>query len=131
MQPRPMAETSRPLFPSLRFRIVLSSLSSFVENPLRDRQRGIRGRPARVEGQMRDDLDQLIPADAVFESLLQVKGQLVRPVERDEACDGNQAPVARRQARPLPYLAEQHLVGNIRERGRDVTERLARYIGFI
>src|SRR6266704_3439497 len=112
MQPRPIAETSRPLFPSLRFCIVLSLLFSFVENALRDRKRGIRSRPARVEGQMRDNLDQLIATDAVFQSLLEVKGQLIGPVESDEARDRNQAAIARRQARPLPHLAEEHLVGN-------------------
>ena len=50
---------------------------------------------------MRDHLDQLIAADAVFESFLQVKGQLVNAVEGNEARDGNETAVTRRQARPF------------------------------
>src|SRR4051794_6640817 len=81
------------------------------EDAVEDADGGAGGRPAGIESEMGDQLDQLVAGDAVVERPLQVEGQLVDSVERDEARNGDQAAVARREAGPLPDVSEQHLVG--------------------
>ena len=125
MQPRPMAETWRPLRPSSRFCMVI--LLEFVARPVRFVEAILasqgcaiaraRRRPAGVEGEVGDGLDDLVAGDAILERLLQVERQLVGPIERDQACDRDQAAVARRQAGALPDIAEQNLSVISRERG--------------
>lgn len=57
--------------------------TAFLEHAPCDCHGRIRRRPACIEGKLRDQLDQFIPADAVVERSLQVKGGLVGAVERD------------------------------------------------
>ncbi len=76
----------------------------------------VRRRPACIESEVNDELDQFVLRDAVLQGPLQVEGQLIRAVERDERRDGDQAPVARRQAGALPDVAKLHLVGVFAER---------------
>src|SRR5512134_2789143 len=64
-----------------------------LEDAPGDGQGGARRRPARVEGEVRDHFDQLVPVDAVLESFLQVKRQLVGPIERDERRDRDEAAI--------------------------------------
>src|SRR5579884_2771008 len=54
-----------------------------------------------------------------------MKGELVCPVQRNEAGDGDKAPVARLQTRPLPNVAEQNVVCVLRQRGCDVAKCFA------
>src|SRR5579883_251675 len=122
MQPRPIAETSRPLFPSFRFCMALALLSSFFENFPCDRQRCARGRPARIEGEVGNRFDNLVARHAVLQRLLQVERQLVRAVQRNQACDGDEASVAGFQARSLPDIPEQDIVRVLRQRGCDVAK---------
>src|SRR5258705_8165507 len=68
----------------------------FVEDALGNRQGGICRRPAGIEGQMRDDFDQLLAADAVLQRFLQMERKLVDAIERNQACDRYQAAVPRR-----------------------------------
>src|SRR3954471_14883793 len=84
----------------------MRSGAGFGENAVEDADGGAGGGPARIESEMGDELDQLVAGDAVVERPLQVKGQLVDPVERDEARNGDQAAVAGREAGPLPDVAE-------------------------
>src|SRR4051794_25203736 len=79
---------------------------------------------------MRDGCNDLILGNAVFDRPLQMKRELVDPVERNEARDGHQAAVARRQGRALPDVPEQNLVGDLGQVRRDVAERLACIGGF-
>ena len=58
---------------------------------------------------MRDQLDQLIPADAVVERPLQMKGELVGAVERDQGCDRDQAAIALGQAGTFPDIPNSTL----------------------
>src|SRR5512138_3385934 len=126
MQPSPRAETSR-LFPSLRFCIFSTpvflssgwkrpgSLFSFTQDidgrpDCRDRTR-----PSSVESKMREELDQFVLADPVFAGTLNMRWQLVDPVQRDESGDGNQAAVTLGQARALPHIPEQHVVGQFHQ----------------
>ena len=51
-----------------------------------------------------------------------MKRQLAGAVERDEARHRDEAPVARREAGPLPDLAEQDLVGILGQGRGDVPE---------
>jgi hypothetical protein len=48
------------------------------------------------------------------------EGKLVRPIERDQAGDRDQAAVALAQALTAPDLAEQNGVGDLRKSRRDV-----------
>ena len=75
--------------------------------------------------------DDLVARDAVVQSALQVKRQLVRAVERDEAGDRHEAAVAWRERRVLPDIAEQHFVGDLSQMRREVAEILAGVGGFM
>src|SRR5205807_8697346 len=86
--------------PSLRLR--------FREDAACDRQRRIRGGPARVESEMRDELDDLVLRDAVFERALQVERQLIRAVAGDERRHGDETAITRREAGAPPHVAEEH-----------------------
>src|SRR3954452_20804074 len=107
MQPKPRAETSRPLPPSLRFCIVLLlrfavvwivllGLSGFLESLPRNLKSRHRGRPTGIEGEVSDDADDLLTGDPVLQRLLEMKRQFVDAVERDQAGDRDKAPVAGR-----------------------------------
>jgi hypothetical protein len=74
---------------------------------------------------MRDRLGQLFARDAVLQRALDVKRHLVGAVERDKACDRDEAAVARRKLGAFPHVAEQHIIGVMRKGGRDICERIA------
>lgn len=56
---------------------------------------------------MGDHLDDLVSADAVLDRFPKVEGKLVRPIERDQAGDRDQAAVALAQALAAPDLADR------------------------
>src|SRR2546422_9246726 len=98
MQPSPRAETSRLLFPSLRFSIVIP-LAPFLKDTLHNRYCRKNIRPTRIERQLREDLGRLRFRQAVIHRPVEVicdLGDLARSYERT---DRNQAAVARRQGR--------------------------------
>src|SRR4051812_25377313 len=68
-----------------------------AEDLLGDGHRGEGLRPARVEGQVRDELDELLLGDAVVLRVLQVEGQLLGVAAGEQCGDGGQAAVALRQ----------------------------------
>src|SRR5215469_12374823 len=96
---------------------------------LDERLRAIDGRhrigPAGVEGKVSDHFDQLFPSDAVLHCSWEVKVHLFRLAHRDECCAGDEAPIALRKLRPFPDVAEQHVLGQINQLGRGLTERFA------
>ena len=73
---------------------------------------------------MGNRFDDLVPRHAVLQRLLEVKGQLVRPVKRNEAGHSDEAAVTRFQARSFPNVAEQNFVCILRQRRCDVAECL-------
>src|SRR5436190_2243245 len=95
------------------------------EHVLGDLRRGHRRRPACIEGEMRDDLADLLLGDAVVEGAVEVTGQLPLAAKRDQRRDDDQAAVALLQAGTLPNLAEQHLFAVIDQVGNDVADRVA------
>ena len=100
-------------------------IADLVEHLSRNLKRGHRGGPAGIEGEMGDRADDLLARYAVFQSPLQVKRHFVDAVEGDQAGDRHQAAIARREGFVLPYIAEQHLVGDLGKMRCDVAERLA------
>jgi hypothetical protein len=55
---------------------------------------------------VRDQLDQFIPADALAERSIQMKGEIVGVVERDQGCDCDQAAIALGEAGTFPDISE-------------------------
>src|SRR5438067_13402460 len=78
--------------------------------------------PAAIEREMRDGFDDLLALHAVVERAPEVAAQLVGTRERDERCHGNQAAVALRQSGALPHIAEDHLVGELTQLRKDVSD---------
>src|SRR4051794_19513564 len=77
------------------------------EDLLGDGDRGEGLRPACIEGQVRDELDELLLGDAVVLRVLQMEGQLLGVAPGQQRGDGDEAAVALRQLRALPDLAEE------------------------
>src|SRR3954453_16905637 len=50
--------------------------------------------------------------------------ELIGAVERNERAHGDEAAVALGELRPLPNVAEQHVIGQLGELGRDVAHQL-------
>src|SRR5579883_2085948 len=80
------------------------------------------GRPARVEGDVRDDLGDLLARKAVVEAAADMCAQLIGAVERGQHGDRHQAAVALRQFGPLPDVAEDDIVGQFDELGGHLGE---------
>ncbi|HEY5706404.1 MAG TPA: hypothetical protein VIS96_12595 [Terrimicrobiaceae bacterium] len=59
---------------------------------------------------MRDQRDQLIPADTLVERSLQMKGEFVGAVGRDQGCDRDQAAMALGQDGTVSDMPEQHFM---------------------
>src|SRR4051794_11208070 len=128
MQPRPMAETWRPLRPSSRVCILFSFQVlwlRFGEHPPDDRERGAGSRPARIECEVRNDLDDFVARDAVLECLPGVEGELVAAIEGDECRDCDEAAIPWAKPRSLPHVIEQHAVTDFSEVWRNVAPRRA------
>src|SRR5580704_18335506 len=71
-----------------------------------DPQRGAGGRPARIEGEMRDRFDDLISGHTVLKRLPEVELELVAPIESDQTGDGDEAAVAGAQSGAPPNVHE-------------------------
>src|SRR5829696_1732470 len=97
-----------------------------LEHVLGDEGGGHRGRPAGIEREVGDDFAQLGLGDAVVEGAFEMADQLLLPAERDQGRDHDQAAVALRQARTLPDIAEQHLLGIVDQPRDDVADRVTR-----
>src|SRR5207237_8468736 len=78
-----------------------------LEDVLGDRGRGHCRGPAGVEGEMGDDLADLLLGDAVVEGTIEMADQLPLAAERDQGGDDDQAAVALLEAGALPDLAEE------------------------
>src|SRR5689334_8505319 len=71
---------------------------------------------------MGDQLDDLLGLDPVVERAVQVAAQLVRPAKRRQRGDSDEAAIAPGELRPLPDVAEDHLVGELRELGKQLAD---------
>src|SRR3954464_9031470 len=100
--------------------------SVVAKDALRDGHRGEGLRPAGVEGQVGDRLDQLLLGDAVVLCVLQVERELLGVAAGGQRGDGDEAAVARRQLRALPRVAEECVIGEVDESGCEVAEHLLR-----
>ena len=69
--------------------------AGFRDDRLELRQGGHAGRPAGVEGQVGEGLDEFVLGEAVGQGPAQVTGELVGPVRCGQDGDGDQAAVAR------------------------------------
>src|SRR6266567_1254219 len=85
--------------------------SAGAEDLLGDGHRGHRLRPAGIEGQVGDGLDELLLGGAVVLGVLQMEGELLGVAAGSQRRDGDQTAVAWRQLRALPRLTEQDVVG--------------------
>src|SRR4051794_23920605 len=79
------------------------------EDLLGDGHRGEGLRPAGVEREVGDRLDQLLLGRAVVLRVLQVEGQLLGVAAGEQRGDGDQAAVPRGELRAFPDLAEEHV----------------------
>jgi len=120
--PWKMAAFIRPPLDSPRR--LAGSDAVFLEDALGDGHGGVRGRPTGVEGEMRNQFDELFPADTVVECLPQMEGQLVCPVERDQSGDRDQAPIARGKTGPFPDIPKQNGIRIVGQCRGNITERL-------
>src|SRR3954470_2760556 len=93
-----------------------------AEYPLGDGHRTHGLRPAGVEGQVGDRLDELFLRGAVLLGQAQVEDQLLGVPAGGQGGDRDQAALLRRQLRARPRLAEEHVVGEVHQRGREVAE---------
>src|SRR6516162_4751025 len=120
--PNPM----NPIFisPSRSYSPMLSRLP-FVEHVLCHLRRGHRRRPTCVEGEMGDDLAELVLAQAVVERPPQMTHELAFAAERNQGRAGDQAAVALGETGPLPDLAEQHPRAELDQARNDVADLLA------
>jgi hypothetical protein len=59
----------------------------------------------------------------------EVKAHLLGLAGRDERRAGDEAPVALRELRPLPDVPEQHVVGQLGQFRRDITDGLLGGLG--
>src|SRR3954452_23485404 len=84
--------------------------------------RAHRLRPARVERQVGDRLDQLLLGRAVVLRELPVEGELLGVPAGGQRGDRDEAAFLRRQLRALPRLTEEHVVGEVHQRGGEVAE---------
>jgi hypothetical protein len=75
---------------------------------------------------MGNRLDQLVPGDTVLQRLSEMEWRLVAAVEGNERRHRDEAPVALGKAGPRPHVAEQHIVRELDQLGRDVANRLLR-----
>ena len=73
---------------------------------------------------MGDRFGELVVGEPVVQGPAQVPGQLGVAAQGDQGGDGDQAAVAGRQLRPLPYVGEQHVVGEIGEFRRVLTNQI-------
>jgi hypothetical protein len=86
--------------------------ASFLEGPPGDLKCRHGRWPARVEGELRNRLDDLVAGNAILERLLQVERQFVGAIERDEACGRHQAAIARRETRRSQTSPNRTLLGS-------------------
>ena len=112
-----LAAMWRPMVPSPMNPTFMTSLRRRPCVAMRPARHG--RRPARVEGQVGDDLADLLAGDAVGERALEVPGELVAPVHGDQRGDGDEAAVALGQPGPLPDVAVHDLLGQLDQLGRD------------
>src|SRR5689334_1113434 len=99
MQPSPMADTCGPSRPSSRVCIFCLlgcglGLVGVGKHLTRDGQRGAGGRPAGIESEMSNDLDNLLALHAILQRLLKVEGQFILSVQRDQRRDRDEAAIA-------------------------------------
>src|SRR2546425_9295250 len=88
--------------------------SSFLlENFPGDPDGAYRVRPARVERQVSDGLDQLLLRHAVFARLDEVRPELVWTVHRDQRGHRHETTVALRKLRTFPDVAVKYVVSQL------------------
>src|SRR5882757_9883436 len=96
-----------------------------LDDVLDHRRRRERVGPTRVECEMADDLAGLLLGQPVIHRPVQMVGDLRDLACRDERADGHETPVARREPRSQPEIAEQHIRRVLDEAGRDLAKLLA------
>src|SRR5579863_1331547 len=99
--------------------IVFFAELGLLEDFLGDRRRRHRGRPSRIEGQMRDEFAELVLGNAVAQRAFEMTPQLIGPLQRDERRAGYQAAVALGELGTFPDVAEKHLFSEINQLRHD------------
>src|SRR4051812_6519288 len=126
MAPRHRGLTWTPVRPSGRYCMAVPFFVSGGERLLGGRDGGHRPRPAGVERQVGDGLDDLGLGEPVLLTELQVEGQLLGVAPGDQRRDRDEAAVAWGQLGALPHVAEQDVVGERDQLGREVAQHLRR-----
>src|SRR4051812_41060395 len=126
MAPRHRGLTWTPVRPSGRYCMAVPFFVSGGERLLGGRDGAHRTRPAGVERQMGDRLDDLGLGEPVLPTEPQVEGQLLGVAPGDQRRDRDEAAVARGQLAALPHVAEQDVVGERDQLGREVAQHRRR-----
>src|SRR4051794_7062086 len=124
--PRHTGLTWTPVRPSGRYCMGVPSSCQAAKRLLGGRDGGHRPRPAGVERQVGDGLDDLGLGEPVLLTELQVEGQLLGVAPGDQRRDRDEAAVAWGQLGALPHVAEQDVVGERDQLGREVAQHLRR-----
>src|ERR1700716_4184329 len=96
-----------------------------LDDVLDHRRRRERVGPTRIECEMADDLAGFLLGQPVIHRPVQMVGDLSDLARRDEGADGDEPPIARREPRSQPEIAEQHVRRVLDEAGRDLAKLLA------
>src|SRR5580704_7230377 len=117
----------------LRGRAGLTSVQPLLDDLLHDRKGREHGGPAGIEGELREHLSRLLRRQSVVDRPGEMRGELSDLTGSDQGTDRDQAPIARRQIRPQPQIAEQNVGGVLDDTRRDIAElrsHVPRALGF-
>src|SRR2546423_9060433 len=115
----PGAYNSAPRMGGSSFRLG-DLVSVAAEDLFGDGHSGHRFRPAGVEGQVRDRLDKFLLGGAVLLGEAEVEQELFGVAAGGQRGDRDQAAFLGRELRTCPRLSEQHVVGEVHQRGGEV-----------
>src|ERR1044071_8420859 len=92
---------------------------------LSKRDRSLVTLAAGIEGEMSDDLADLFLGDAVLDRAVEVRGELLGPIGRNQSSERHQAAVALRAPRAFPQIAVHDVMGVLHQRRNERLDAVA------